>query len=331
MSLEELARRVRRCRRCRLWKTRERAVPGEGDRNARIFLVGEAPGREEDKQGRPFVGAAGKILNESLKKAGLMRDGVFITSVLRCRPPGNRNPRKDEIEKCRPHLESYIEAVDPCAVVALGSFAHRALAGKSTKVSEARLETREYEGRPLISTYHPAAVLYNRRLLKHLTSDLKRAKEFAESEDTRIISRPTRKGKRDISVKTAGGVIHRGGRILLIRKKSEKLWCLPKGHVEKGESPERAAMREMEEETGLRSIRIEQELCDVEYSYYWPQDDVNYRKKVTYFLARAPRGKPEPEFRFDEYRWCTESEATDLLFHQNDVNVARKAFKAIRK
>jgi DNA polymerase len=331
MSLEELARRVRRCRRCGLWKTRERAVPGEGDRNARIFLVGEAPGREEDKQGRPFVGAAGKILNESLKKAGLMRDGVFITSVLRCRPPGNRNPRKDEIEKCRPHLESYIEAVDPHAIVALGSFAHSVLAGKSVKVSEARLETREYEGRPLISTYHPAAVLYNRRLLKHLTSDLKRAKEFAESEDVRIISRPVRKGKRDISIKTAGGVIHRRGRILLIRKRSEKLWCFPKGHVEMGEAPERAAMREMEEETGLGSIRIELELCEVEYSYYWPQDDVNCRKMVTYFLARAPEGKPEPEFRFDKYKWCTEAEAVGLLFPQNDVNVAREAFKAIGK
>ncbi len=331
MSLEELARRVRRCRKCRLWKTRERAVPGEGDRNARIFLVGEAPGREEDKQGRPFVGAAGKILNESLEKAGLKREGIFITSVLRCRPPRNRNPRKDEIEKCRPHLEAYIDAVDPYGVVALGSFAHRVLAGRSAKVSEARLETGEYRGRPLISTYHPAAVLYNRRLLKHLTSDLKRAKEFVESEGTRVISRPARRGKRDVSIRAAGGVIHRKGRVLLIRKKSEKLWCLPKGHVETGESLEHAALREMKEETGLWSIRIERELCDIEYSYYWPQDDINYRKKVTYFLARAPKGKPEPEFRFDKYKWCTEPEAAELLFHQNDLRVARKAFEAVRK
>jgi DNA polymerase len=331
MSLETLARRVRRCRKCRLWKTRGRAVPGEGDRNARIFLVGEAPGREEDEQGRPFIGAAGKILNEALKKADLKREGVFITSVLRCRPPRNRNPRKDEIEKCRPYLEAYIDAVDPYAVVALGSFAHKALAGRSAKVSEARLETREYEGRPLISTYHPAAVLYNRRLLKHLTADLKRAKKFAESEDTRIISRSARRGKGDVSIRAAGGVIHRRGRILLIRKKSERLWCLPKGHVETGESLEHAALREMKEETGLWSIRIERELCDIDYSYYWPQDDVNYRKKVTYYLARAPKGRPGPEFRFDRHKWCTEAEAAELLFHQNDVNVARKAFEAIRK
>jgi DNA polymerase len=307
------------------------AVPGEGDRNARIFLVGEAPGREEDKLGRPFVGAAGRVLNESLNKAGLRREDVFVTSVLKCRPPGNRNPRRDEVEKCRPYLEACIEAVDPVVVVALGSFAHRALAGRQIKVSEARRDTWEYRGRPLVSTYHPAGVLYNRKLEESLSADLKKAKSFSESETTNVISWPPREGKRDVYVDTAGGVILSRDKVLLIRKRSERLWCLPKGHVEEGESLEHAALREMEEETGLRAISVEKELCDVEYSYYWPRDDVNYRKRVKYFLAHAPKGKPELEFRFDKFKWCTESEAVGLLFHENDIVVVREAFKTLVK
>ncbi|MFQ5909624.1 MAG: uracil-DNA glycosylase family protein [Thermoplasmata archaeon] len=332
MSLEELARQVRRCRKCVLWRTRKKAVPGEGDSDARIFLVGEAPGREEDKKGRPFVGTAGRILDESLKKANLKREEVFITSVLKCRPPGNRNPRRAEIEKCRYHLESQIEEVDPDVIVALGAFGSKVLTGKSEKVSEARRVTGEYEGRLLVTTYHPAAVLYNRRLMKHLGSDLRKAKEFAESEDVRMISRPAREGKRNVSVCSAGGVILRGGRILLIRKRSEKLWCLPKGHREKGEDSEQTALREMREETGLGLSEVEGKLCSVEYSYYWPQTDVNYYKEVTYFLARAPGNqKPKLESRFDRYRWCTEQEALKLLHHRNDISVAKKAFKVQKK
>lgn len=332
MTLEKLARQVKRCRRCRLWKTRKKAVPGEGNGSARIFLVGEAPGREEDEEGRPFVGAAGKILNDCLEKAGLKRKEVFITSVLRCRPPGNRNPRKDEIEKCRPHLISYIEEIDPDIVLALGSFGYKVLSGRSTKVSQARSGAGEYGGRILMATYHPAAILYNRRLMKHLTSDLKRAKELTESETVRIISRPAKRGKKRKTLQSAGGVIFRRGRILLIRKRSEKLWCLPKGQLEKGENLEQAALREMREETGLKLLEIEQKLRDIEYSYHWPQDDVNYRKRVTYFLTRASGNqKPELQGRFDKYKWCTEREAVKLLYHRNDINIAKMAFNILRK
>lgn len=332
MSLERLAGQIQRCRKCRLWKMRENAVPGEGNPKARLFFVGEAPGREEDKRGRPFVGAAGKILDESLERAGLKRKGIFITSVLKCRPPVNRNPRKDEIEKCRSYLASQIEEVDPDVILALGRFGHKALSGKSMKVSEARLTTGEYAGRVLAATYHPAAVLYNRRLQRHLTSDLKRAWKLAKSEDVRIISGPTRRGKKTVRLQSAGGAIFRKGRILLIRKRSEKLWCLPKGQLEEGENIEQAARREMKEETGLRNLRIEQRLCDVEYSYFWPQDNINYQKEAAYFLTRAPgKQKPRLENRFDACKWCTERDAQELLHHDNDVHVVKEAFKATQK
>lgn len=332
MSLERLAGRIRRCRKCRLWKKRENAVPGEGNSKARLFLVGEAPGREEDKKGRPFVGAAGRILDESLKRAGLKRKDVFITSVLKCRPPGNRNPRRDEIEKCRTYLTSQIEEVDPEVVLALGSFGHKVLSGKSMKMSKARLTTTEYAGRVLVATYHPAAVLYNRRLQRFLTSDLKRARNLSKSDDVRIISVPARRGKETIRLRSAGGAIFRKGRILLIRKRSERLWGLPKGQLEEGESGEETAQREMEEETGLDNIRINQKLCEIEYEYFWSLDDVNYRKEVAYFLAHAPGNKkPRLEDRFDAYRWCTRQDAEKLLYHSNDLRVMREAFNALRK
>lgn len=332
MSLERLAGQIRRCRKCRLWKTRENAVPGEGDPKARLFFVGEAPGRQEDRRGRPFAGAAGKILDKSLETACLKRKDVFITSVLKCRPPGNRNPRKDEIEKCQLHLASQIEEVDPDVVLALGSFGHKVLSGKSMNVSKARLITGEYAGRVLMATYHPAAVLYNRRLQRLLTSDLKKAWKLAKSEDVRIISGPTRRGKKTVRLLSAGGTIFRKGRILLIRKRSEKLWGLPKGRLEEGESTEEAARREMEEETGLQNLRMEKKLCEIEYSYFWPQDDINYQKSVAYFLARAPGNqRPRLEDRFDAYIWCTRQDAQKLLHHDNDVRTVREAFKALRK
>ncbi|MFQ6106627.1 MAG: uracil-DNA glycosylase family protein [Thermoplasmata archaeon] len=329
MSLETLARQVRRCKKCRLWRTRINAVPGEGDENARIFLVGEAPGREEDERGKPFVGASGRILDEALEKAGLTRKKVFITSVLRCRPPGNRNPRADEIEKCRPYLVSYIEEVDPEVLVTLGAFGYKVLMGRPKKVSHARAARGEYEGRILVATYHPAAVLYNRRLAKYLTSDLKKARELAESERVRVISGPARRGKRTVKVQSAGGTIFRKGRVLLIRKRSEKLWCLPKGHLDKGESPEQAALREMREETGLNLLEVGTKLCSIEYSYYWPPEDVNYDKSVTYYLARAPgHQKPRLENRFDKHKWCTKKEALRLLHHRNDFDVVTRAFES---
>jgi uracil-DNA glycosylase family 4 len=178
-ALRRMATKVRRCRKCALWKTRTSAVPGEGAGNARIFLVGEAPGKAEDETGKPFAGSAGRILGDALKKAGLDRSDVFITSILRCRPPKNRNPKAAEISACRPHLEEYIDTISPIVLVALGRFGMKGLTGKAGTMSKMRKEKSDYNGIPIVVTYHPAAVLYNRGLLKTLISDLRKAKRLA--------------------------------------------------------------------------------------------------------------------------------------------------------
>jgi len=179
-DLRRIATQVRRCKKCPLGKSRTRAVPGDGPHNAKIFFVGEAPGREEDKKGRPFVGSAGKILDDALKKSGLRRDRVFITSILKCRPPKNRNPKAKEMTACRPYLETQIAAISPRAIVSLGGFGFKGLTGKSIRIAKTRTRKLEFEGTPLIATFHPAAILYNRKLLRKLVSDLKKAKALAE-------------------------------------------------------------------------------------------------------------------------------------------------------
>ncbi len=178
-ALKELETRVRRCRRCHLHKTRKNAVPGEGSVNAKIFLVGEAPGKAEDEQGMPFVGQAGRILDDSLDRAGLRRADVFMTSVLRCRPPDNRNPKASEIAACSLHLEKYIDAISPRVLVALGRYGLKGLTSKTGKLAELRKKRAKYGSIPVVVTYHPAAVLYNRNLMKVLVSDLKKAKRLS--------------------------------------------------------------------------------------------------------------------------------------------------------
>lgn len=175
-TVRRIAGEVRRCKKCPLSKGRTNAVPGKGPANAKIFLVGEAPGKAEDEIGEPFVGMAGRILDEALGKAGLQRSKVFITSILRCRPPNNRNPKAKEITACRPYLERFIDTISPHVLVALGSYGLKGLTGKTLRVGENRGKKLEYKGTPVIATYHPAAVLYNRKLMKKLVSDLKKAR-----------------------------------------------------------------------------------------------------------------------------------------------------------
>ncbi len=181
-ALEDAAAAIRVCTLCRLHATRTRAVPGEGRTGAAILFVGEAPGRDEDALGRPFVGRAGKILDAALVAAQLPREAVFITNLVKCRPPGNRRPKRDEWETCRPYLIAQIDLVRPRAIVTLGATALRGLMGTGLELRESRRKPLQFGRLPVFPTYHPAAVLYNRRLEPALRRDLARATRFAAGE-----------------------------------------------------------------------------------------------------------------------------------------------------
>lgn len=174
MNLNSIAEEITVCTRCDLHKSRRRAVPGEGSCKAKIMLVGEAPGKEEDVQGRPFVGRSGKVLNDILAKAGLKREEFFITSVVKCRPPQNRTPRREEVDVCvQTHLRRQIEVISPQIICLLGGVAAKALLGKE-RVSEIRGEFFRRGSEILLPTYHPAAAGRNRSWRYCLREDLKR-------------------------------------------------------------------------------------------------------------------------------------------------------------
>lgn len=147
------------CVTCRLHETRTTVVFGEGSATAEVMVVGEAPGSEEDRTGRPFVGAAGKLLDVLLMSAGFPREQVYICNVLKCRPPQNRNPLPDEVESCAGYLRGQLELIKPKVLVALGNFAARALLATDVSVSRLRRQVHDYQGIPLIATYHPAFLL----------------------------------------------------------------------------------------------------------------------------------------------------------------------------
>lgn len=146
------------CRLCSLHATRKNAVPGEGPLDSKIFFIGEAPGAQEDETGRPFVGHSGKLLTSMINGIGLSRDDVFITSVLKSRPPNNRKPLNSEIEMCRPYVEKQIELINPKIIVLLGSVAISSMIGP-WKVSESHGDFFKANGRTFFMTYHPAAAL----------------------------------------------------------------------------------------------------------------------------------------------------------------------------
>lgn len=162
---------IKRCKKCELWRGRRNAVPGEGHVGAKIFFVGEGPGLEEDMQGRPFVGDAGKFLNELLAKAGLERKEVFIGNVVKCRPPGNRTPKKKEIEACKPYLLRQIEIIKPKLIVLLGNTALKTLLDKKLTVSRTHEKLLEKNSQKFFVMHHPAAVLYNPKLKEVMIKD----------------------------------------------------------------------------------------------------------------------------------------------------------------
>ncbi|OHB68342.1 MAG: hypothetical protein A2Y77_09160 [Planctomycetes bacterium RBG_13_62_9] len=155
------------CRKCQLGSLRKHCVPGEGHSRARIMFVGEAPGADEDAQGRPFVGRAGQLLDKIIGACGLRRDEVFIGNILKCRPPENRDPRPEEIVNCLPYLQRQIEIIQPDIIVALGGHAAKTLLNTVKPIGQLRGQFHEYYGgigRPpikLMATFHPAYLLRN--------------------------------------------------------------------------------------------------------------------------------------------------------------------------
>ena len=160
MTLEELGREASGCTRCRLAGGRTQVVFGVGSPHADVMFIGEGPGYHEDKQGEPFVGAAGQLLNRMLGEIDLRREDVYIANVVKCRPPGNRDPLPDEIEACRPYLLGQLEAIDPQLVVTLGNFATRVILDRPISISRVRGQRFEWEHRVVVPTFHPAAILH---------------------------------------------------------------------------------------------------------------------------------------------------------------------------
>jgi DNA polymerase len=161
-TLEEIRGELGECARCQLGKTRTSLVFGVGNPHARLVFVGEAPGRDEDLQGEPFVGEAGQLLNRIITRMGMKRSDVYICNVLKCRPPGNRNPETAEIEQCGPFMLRQVKAIAPEVVVALGTFAAQTLLGTRAPISKMRGRFHDYHGIPLMPTFHPSFLLHNK-------------------------------------------------------------------------------------------------------------------------------------------------------------------------
>lgn len=159
VSLEELEGIASACTKCRLANGRTQVVFGVGSGNADVMFVGEGPGYHEDRQGEPFVGAAGQLLTTMLGDIGLRREDVYIANVIKCRPPGNRDPLPDEVESCRPYLQGQIELIDPRVLVTLGNFATRFVLDRPVSISRVRGRRFRVGGRVVIPTFHPAAIL----------------------------------------------------------------------------------------------------------------------------------------------------------------------------
>lgn len=184
MDWETLERTVLSCTRCALHQTRTQAVFGVGNRQAQWMVIGEAPGADEDRQGEPFVGRAGQLLNSMLKAIGLAREEVYIANVLKCRPPGNREPLPEEAATCEPYLKRQIELIKPKIILALGRIAAQNLLKTDTKIGALRGKRHVYPGTdiPLVVTYHPAYLLRSPLEKRKAWEDLQLAQRVAQGE-----------------------------------------------------------------------------------------------------------------------------------------------------
>jgi DNA polymerase len=171
------------CRRCKLCTLgRSQIVFGVGNPKARLMFVGEAPGEEEDKRGEPFVGRAGQLLTKIIEAIGLTRDQVYIANVIKCRPPGNRNPEGDEVEQCEPFLFRQIDAIKPRVIVPLGKFAAQSLLKTMDPITRLRGRQFDYRGAALIPTFHPAYLLRNPSAKREVWEDMKKVRAILQAE-----------------------------------------------------------------------------------------------------------------------------------------------------
>lgn len=177
--LQEIADQVSGCTLCQLSLSRKKAVPGEGPSNAEIILVGEGPGFYENEQGRPFVGPAGNFLNELLQKAGVSRGDVFITNVVKCRPPGNRDPLPDELSACNAFLDRQIEVINPLVIVTLGRYSMAKFL-PNVRISEVHGQPAWVRGRLVVPMFHPAAALHQPSLKSSVERDFSRLPEWIQ-------------------------------------------------------------------------------------------------------------------------------------------------------
>ena len=177
-ALEIFRQQICDCSKCSLCSTRQNFVFGAGNPAAGIMFVGEAPGADEDRQGEPFVGAAGQLLNKIISAMDLRREDVYICNILKCRPPNNRDPQPDEIEQCEPYLKRQIELIQPKVICTLGRFAAQTLLRNSDSMGHMRGQSHQYEGIPLVATYHPAALLRNAQWKRPTWEDMKRVRQI---------------------------------------------------------------------------------------------------------------------------------------------------------
>ena len=177
-SLEELNSIIHECQNCALGKTRNKFVFGVGNPNSIAMLIGEAPGADEDVQGEPFVGRAGKLLNDILKALNLKREDVYIANILKCRPPNNRDPLPSEEETCKPYLIKQIELIKPKIILCLGRVAANALLGKKLSLTDLRENIYDLEGIKVFATYHPAALLRNPNWKRGCWEDFQKFKKI---------------------------------------------------------------------------------------------------------------------------------------------------------
>ncbi len=183
-KLAHIASEIRQCKNCPLGTTRKNAVPGAGPATAEIMCIGEGPGHHENEQGLPFVGASGKFLTQLLLDGGLPRETVFITNVVKCRPPGNRDPQPNELQACSTHLERQIEVINPLIIITLGRVS-MARYFEKVRISQIHGEASWHDGRLIVPMYHPAAALHQPKLRPVLAHDFAQLKEMIELEKVR--------------------------------------------------------------------------------------------------------------------------------------------------